>query len=90
MATFISQRAPEHFYPTVGQHVIGATRKKYEPEVEGVVLPSRKNPRKPAIFSRYGAVLLYIRTEDGREICVNNVRPSSRMEQERAAFESRL
>lgn len=76
MPSFINPHA-SGFYPKVGDLVIGATGRKYQQDIIGIVLPSKKNPSRPAIFSRYGYVGLYVRNLDtGKQQCVNNIRPA--------------
>lgn len=72
MANFISPSAPHHWYPRPGERVEGMSSGRL---VQGVVEESYKHPGRPAVFSRYGFVGLYIRTDSGRRVAINEVRP---------------
>ena len=69
MARFISKKNVD-YYPQVNDTVKGKCGKH---EYIGKVLPSTKDKRKPAIFQRYGVVLLYIQTETGRKVAINEI-----------------
>lgn len=73
MASFINAAAPKGWYPRIGEQVVG---RKGHQVVHGVVAESKKHPGKPAIFSRHGFVGLYIVTDGGKQVCVNEVRPA--------------
>lgn len=75
MATFISAAAPANFYPKPDELVIGKTGKR---EILGRVLPSKKRPDQPAVFSRYSFVgLMVVDVENGKIRAINNVRPTT-------------
>ena len=68
MPSFVAQSG---YYPRPGDRVIGRHGHKEE---TGWVLPARSNPRKPRVFSRHGFVAVYIATDSGRQVAVNEVR----------------
>lgn len=73
--SFIAPCVKDSWYPTPGERVVGVAGKR---TVEGIVVESAKNPRKPAIFStRGGYVGLYILLDNGKRVAVDHVRPVS-------------
>ena len=54
-------------YPKVGD-LIEATihQKRRDKIVIGRICPSNKNPRKPAVFARYGYIGCYVETRSGK------------------------
>ena len=72
MASFIHHSAPRGWRPQIGELVIGKAGKR---EVKGYVLESTKKKGKPAVFNRYGGVLLWIETEYGKKKAINEIRP---------------
>lgn len=70
--SFISSYAPKHWYPVVGEKVKGKSGHR---EFEGTVLSSKRKPNKPAVFSRWGYVGLYVETDNGKKVSINNVEP---------------
>lgn len=73
-----------NYYPKVGDQVSGMAGKRL---VSGKVIASKRNPLKPAIFSRHGFVGLYILCEDGKQRVINEVCPKDT--NERVTFTSR-
>ena len=69
MAKFISEKNPK-YYPKVNDIVKGKSGKH---EITGIVLPSTKNKKKPAIFQRYGVVLLYVEDQNGIKYAINEI-----------------
>lgn len=60
----------ENFRLKVGMPIKGMKGKH---EIMGYVLESTKKPGKPAIFSRYGFVGVWVETEDGYKTVINNI-----------------
>ena len=76
MASFINRQAPRGWRPRIGELVEGQSGKRI---YRGYVLESTKKRRRPAVFNRYGAVLLWIQVETPEgtfKKAVNEVRPA--------------
>lgn len=70
MAVFIRKTG---YYPKIGDKVRGKYSKR---KIVGIVLPHPKKQTEPYIFStRWGCVLCYIETEDGKKLAVNELEP---------------
>ena len=73
MADFIKRDiAGMSWYPKAKEWIEGQVGFK---TYRGQVLPSKKNPLKPAIFSRYGYVGCFVLCEDGKRRALNELRP---------------
>jgi len=69
MSKFIAEPG---YRPAPGQHVVGMAGKRL---VEGIVLEDPQKPGRPKIRQvGWGCVLLFVRTSDGREVGINEVR----------------
>ncbi|MCD6318947.1 hypothetical protein J7M02_07770 [Candidatus Aerophobetes bacterium] len=72
MAKFINNEVPKGWYPQPYEWVEGISGKR---KYIGQVVPAKRNPRKPAIFQRHGAVFCYIETEDGIKKACYELKP---------------
>ena len=72
MSKFIHPQYRGTWKPKPGQWVVGDYGKN---TTRGVVLPSRKNPLKPALFKKNTFVGCLVENEFGRKITLSNVRP---------------
>lgn len=61
----------EHITLKIGDYVEGSKGKH---RIKGHVMESTVQPGKPAVFSKYGFVGVWVKTDEGKKKVINNIR----------------